>query len=125
MKPGRRFQEIRRLETLKKPPPRRGGLETSRATVNIRHGQEWNVMTADAREFVDFWVQNSVHAAEPHGAEGASQRVSVLVEQCLEMAKSQGLTQADIEAVVGDLHAYLQTKLARANDTENARLDRH
>jgi hypothetical protein len=82
-------------------------------------------MTADVQEFLDFWVQNSVHAAEPHGAEGASQRVPVLVEQCLKMAKTQGLTKADIEAVVGDLHAYLQTKLMRANDTENARIDRH
>lgn len=81
-------------------------------------------MTTDAREFIDFWIQNSIHAAEPHGAEGASQRVPVLVEQCLMMAKTQGLTKADIEAVVGDLHAYLQTKLAGANDTENGRLDR-
>ncbi len=82
-------------------------------------------MGADAREFIDFWVQTSVHAAEPHGAEGASQRVTVLVEQCLKMAKTQGLTKADIEAVTGDLHAYLQSMLTNANNAENARIDRH
>ena len=81
-------------------------------------------MTGKAREFIDFWIQNSVHAAEQYGAAGGEQNARVLVDRCLKMAESQGLSQADIEAEVGDLAEYIKSKSQRANQTEKARGDR-
>jgi len=60
-----------------------------------------------AREFLDFWVQNSVHATEQYRASGGDQVLSVLVVRCIEMAETQGLAKADLEGEVGDLHAHI------------------
>lgn len=82
-------------------------------------------MSTNAREFVDFWVENSVHAAEQYGAVGGEQGATELAQRCLEMAASQGLSKSDIEkAVGGDLTAYLVRKLAAANQSEKGRRDR-
>ncbi|MEZ0081460.1 hypothetical protein [Bradyrhizobium japonicum] len=69
-----------------------------------------------AREFLEFWMQNSVHPAEQRGAAGASQRPEELKARCIEMAGSQGLTLADLEAEVGDLYKHIEAALATAND---------
>jgi hypothetical protein len=79
-------------------------------------------MGANAREFIDFWVQNSVHAAEPFGARGAEQNTAELTRRCTEMAASLGLSEADLEAEVGDLEAYIKQKLAAANKLEANRV---
>ena len=50
-----------------------------------------------AREFLDFWVQNSIHATEQYRIPGGNQAVSDLVGRCIVMAETQGLTQADLE----------------------------
>lgn len=73
-------------------------------------------MTPPAREFIDFWIENSVHAAERNGAIGAEQDVSALASRCLEMASSLGLSKAALEQEVGDdLTAYINAQLMRAN----------
>jgi hypothetical protein len=77
-----------------------------------------------AREFLDFWMQNSVHAAEEYGTPGASQLTTDLVERCVEMAASQGVSRADLEAEVGDLSDYIKAALESANAKEVARIDR-
>jgi hypothetical protein len=77
-----------------------------------------------AREFLDFWMQNSVHAAEEYGTPGASQRTTDLVERCVEMAASQGVSRVDLEAEAGDLSDYIKTALESANAKEGARTDR-
>jgi|EndMetStandDraft_7_1072992.scaffolds.fasta_scaffold70036_1 hypothetical protein len=69
-----------------------------------------------AREFLEFWMQNSVHPAEQRGAAGASQRPEELKARCIEMAGSEGLTLADLEAEVGDLYKHIEAALATAND---------
>jgi len=69
-----------------------------------------------AREFLEFWMQNSVHAAEQRGVAGASQHPEELKARCVEMAGSQGLSQADLEAEVGDLYQHIEAALAAAND---------
>lgn len=80
-------------------------------------------MVADAREFIDFWIENSVHADDDDRRKsGDADRLGDLVNRCLDMAASQGLSQAQIEAEVGDLRAYLKGKLAGANVREAARL---
>lgn len=77
-----------------------------------------------AREFVDFWIENSVHPAEEYGTPGGSQVTSQLKARCIEMAASEGLSEADIEAEVGDLSEYIRSKLGNANATEDSRLGR-
>ena len=69
-----------------------------------------------AREFLEFWIQNSVHPAEQRGVAGASQSPEELKARCLEMAGSEGLSLADLEAEVGDLYKHLEAALATAND---------
>lgn len=78
-------------------------------------------MSTDVREFIDFWVENSVHATEQSGATGAEQHVPELVRRLVEMAESEGLTQNQLESQVGDLPAYLREKLERANEVEKDR----
>jgi hypothetical protein len=77
---------------------------------------------AKAREYIDYWVENSVHAAEQFRAPGASQDVTVLVERLVEGAKSEGISEKDLRNEVGDLTEYVRSKLKNANKTED---DRH
>lgn len=77
---------------------------------------------ADAREFIDFWTQNSVHAEDADRRGDGEERVSALVERCLAMAASQELSKTQIETEVGDLYAYIKAKLAAVNDAEAARV---
>lgn len=75
-------------------------------------------MAANAREFINFWILNSVHAAELQGAE---QDVTELARRCVEMAHDQGLSKNDLEAEVGDLADYIRAKLRTANQAERDR----
>jgi hypothetical protein len=79
-------------------------------------------MTNPVREFIDFWIENSVHAAERDGANGAEQGVLALTNRCVEMASSIGLSRAALDQEVGDLSAYISAKLAKANTLERGRL---
>jgi len=78
-------------------------------------------MTAEAREFIDFWVENSVHSAEQAGAAGASQDVTELTRRCVEMAKGQGILEEAIHDEVGDIAEYIRGKLGAANQVERDR----
>jgi hypothetical protein len=78
-------------------------------------------MDAKVRDFVDFWIENSVHAAEQDGDSGATQNVDELVRRCLEMAKGEGITEAEMQAEIGDIAAYIGGKLKAANKAENDR----
>lgn len=75
-------------------------------------------MTAKAREFLDFWIENSVHAAEQYGTPGASQDVAELARRCIEMAGQQGLTEQDLHDAAGDITEYIRTTLKAANRKE-------
>ena len=79
-------------------------------------------MTTKAREYIDFWIENSVHAAEQFKASGASQDIPVLVRRLIEGARDQGFTEKDLHDEVGDLADYVRNKLATANQAER---DRH
>ncbi|WGD55119.1 hypothetical protein QA641_15200 [Bradyrhizobium sp. CB1650] len=74
-----------------------------------------------AREYVDFWVENSIHAAEQFGTPGASQNVDELVGRLIEGAKGQGISQEAMEAEVDDLRGFIRSKLAAANRVEHDR----
>ncbi|MVT67533.1 hypothetical protein GPL21_20740 [Bradyrhizobium pachyrhizi] len=75
-------------------------------------------MTAKAREFLDFWIENSVRAAERYGTPGASQDVAELAHRCVEMAGQQGLTEQDLRDAAGDITDYIRIRLKAANRKE-------
>jgi hypothetical protein len=82
----------------------------------------WARITAvEARETLDFWIENSVHAAEQFRTPGASQDV---VSRLIEGAKVQGISEKDMQDEVGDLAAYIREKLRAANKAEEDRTDR-
>jgi len=78
-------------------------------------------MTVDTRKFIDFWMENSLHAAEPYGAAGAEQVASKLASRCIAAAATQGLTKADLEAEVGDLETVIQARLVSINLLDHER----
>ena len=82
------------------------------------------VMSEQARQFIEFWIANSVHAAEQFGAPGASQDADALARRCIEMAKDQGIPEAEMRVEVGDIASYIRGKLIAANETEANRKDR-
>jgi hypothetical protein len=75
-----------------------------------------------AREFIDFWIENSVHAVERYRSAGASQDVTELTQRLVEAAKGQGISPADLKTEVGDVTDYIRGKLRAANKAES---DRH
>ena len=79
------------------------------------------LMNEKAREFIDFWIANSVHAAEQFPTAGASQDVTALSGRCVEAAKSLGISEADLRAEIGDVADYIRDKLNAANKAENDR----
>jgi hypothetical protein len=78
-------------------------------------------MTTKAREYLDFWIENSVHAREQHGSPGAEQGVAELVRRLVSAAKGQGISEKAMVAEVGDLTAYVCDKLGDANQAEKNR----
>jgi hypothetical protein len=85
--------------------------------------QEHPLIGNPTREFIDFWIENSVHAQEQHGAAGADQSVPALTRRCVEMASSIGLSKAALDAEVGGLTIYIGSRLAAANKLERERPD--
>lgn len=78
-------------------------------------------MSAKAREFIDFWFENSVHAAEQYGTPGSEQGVMELARRCVAAAGGQGISEADMQAEIGDVADYIRGKLKAANKTETGR----
>jgi hypothetical protein len=81
-------------------------------------------MTAKAREYIDFWIETSVHASEEYGTPGASQDVAVLVGRLIEGAQGQGISEEDLREEVGDLTDFVRSRLTAANKTEGDRTHR-
>jgi hypothetical protein len=79
------------------------------------------MMTSKVREYIDFWIANSVHAAEQYGTPGASQSVNDLVHRLVEGAKGQGISENAMTSEVGDLTEYVRGKLFEANQVEKDR----
>jgi hypothetical protein len=78
-------------------------------------------MTSKAREFIDFWIENSVHAREPFGVASAEQGVAELVRRLVEAARAQAVSEKAMIAEVGDLTEFIRSKLWNANQAENDR----
>ena len=78
-------------------------------------------MSDKAREFIDFWVENSIHAVEQYRTAGASQDVAELTRRLIEAAKGQGISEADLRAAIGDIAAYIEELLRAVNRAESER----
>jgi len=74
-----------------------------------------------AREFIDFWTENSIHAVEQYRTAGASQDVEELSRRLIEAAKGQGISEADLQAEIGEISDYIGDRLKAANDAERER----
>lgn len=81
-------------------------------------------MASDAKRFIDFWVENSVHAKSEFGLAGGSQDASVLVERLKQAAEAQGISTSEIVHEIGDVEEYLKQILADANAVQTSRKDR-
>jgi hypothetical protein len=76
---------------------------------------------SNAREFIDFWMENSVHAVEQYRTAGASQDVAELTRRLIEAAKGQGISESDLQAEIGEISAYIGDRLKAANRAESER----
>jgi hypothetical protein len=77
---------------------------------------------SETRDFIDFWVENSVHAKEQ---QGASQDVDQLTRRCIAAAKEQGVSEAALREEIGDVAGYIRQMLASANKAEDDRQNRN
>lgn len=78
-------------------------------------------MLSKAREFIDFWIENSVHAVEQYRTVGALQDVAELARRLVAAAKEQGFSEADLQAEIGDISNYIGDRLKEANIAERER----
>ena len=76
------------------------------------------MMPTKAREFIDFWIENSVHPREPYGVTSAEQGAEELVRRLVEAAAAQGVSEKDMTAEVGDLTVFIRSELWNANQAE-------
>ena len=78
-----------------------------------------------AKEFVDFWLDVSVHADEQEGPPQNEVTVRQLVDNLLSAAHAQGFSKEQIEAELGgDVEAYIRARIDRQNTAEETRLSR-
>lgn len=78
-------------------------------------------MTA-AREYVDFWLKNSVHADEEFVARRGRDAVQILADRLISAAKEQGFDRSQMETELGDIFAYIRNSIDTQNIDETARL---
>jgi len=80
-------------------------------------------MVSAVREFVEFWLENSIHADEQFGAKRGRMQVDRLVESLVQAAEGQGFTRKQVEDELGgDLHVFIRVSIDRLNESEEARL---
>ncbi len=75
-----------------------------------------------AHEFVEFWIENSVHADEQMSSRRGREQIQQLADRLIAAANEQGFTQAQIEAEIGDIFAYVRSRVDAKNVRETARL---
>jgi hypothetical protein len=76
----------------------------------------------DIREFVDFWLTNSVHADEQMVGRRGREAVVKLADRLVVAANYQGFSKQQVEAEIGDICAYIRASIDTQNVSETARL---
>jgi len=77
---------------------------------------------SDARDFVDFWITNSVHSDEQMSHRRGREVIQKLADRLEVAAKDQGFTKGQLEAEIGDLFSYIRARVDAQNVSETARL---
>jgi len=74
-------------------------------------------MSAEAREFIEDWVENNVHPTgyEP---EGDSEEAKKLAFECWRAVDQAGISRAAVKEEVGELLDYMSEAIERVNDAE-------
>jgi hypothetical protein len=75
-----------------------------------------------AREFVDFWLSNSVHADEQFVVRRNRKAVQILADKMIRAAKDQGFDRDQMEAEIGDIYSFIRASIDSQNVDETARL---
>jgi hypothetical protein len=74
------------------------------------------------REFVDFWLTNSVHADEQMVGRRGREDILKLADRFAVAANGQGFTRQQIEAEIGDIYAFIRARIDSENVHETTRL---
>ena len=86
-------------------------------------GKDGGRVVATAKEFVEFWLENSVHADEPLGTRRGRPEVQQLAENLVRAAEAQGFAKQQIEAELGgDIYDFIRASIDRQNTEQAARL---
>lgn len=96
-----------------------GSRETARAPDFL--AKECCLIPESARDFIAYWIESCVHVSEAGRAVGAEQNVSILTGRCIETASSLGLSKSALEQEVGNLSAYIGSRLVVVNSLERTR----
>ena len=74
---------------------------------------------ATVKEFVEFWLENSVHADEQLAARRGREDVERLVDNLVRAGEDQGFTKQQMEAELGgDLYAHIRASIDSQNKSE-------
>ena len=80
---------------------------------------------ATPKEFVEFWLENSVHPDEQFGLRRGRPPVQQLADNLIRAAEDQGFSKQQIEAELGgDIFAYIRFSIDQQNDAEHERLEK-
>ena len=78
---------------------------------------------ATAKEFVEFWLENSVHPDEQFAVRRGRVEVQQLADNLVRAAEGQGFSKQQIEAELGgDIYEYIRASIDRQNKAEDQRL---
>jgi hypothetical protein len=80
---------------------------------------------ATPKEFVEFWLENSVHPDEQFGVRRGRSALQQLADNLIRAAEDQGFSKQQIEAELGgDIYAYIRSSIDQQNDAEDERLEK-
>lgn len=74
-------------------------------------------MSAEAREFIEDWVNNNVHATG-YQPEGDTEEARKLTFECWRAVDQAGIPRASVQEEVGELLDYMSEAIERVNDAE-------
>jgi hypothetical protein len=78
---------------------------------------------ATIKEFVEFWLNNSVHADEQFSARRGHLEVEKLASNLVTAAEAQGFSRDQVEAELGgDIHGFIRNSIDSQNADETTRL---
>ena len=77
------------------------------------------------KEFIEFWLENSVHPDEQFGVRRGRPALQQLADNLIRAAEDQGFSKQQVEAELGgDIYAYIRSSIDQQNDAEHERLEK-